>query len=73
MAKGTELEAHVVFSQECEDQVRRDLGEKAENEDSLRNLDATWNMWEVTEGTEQGTDVMKAELEERRSNSLGGR
>ena len=26
--------------------------------DSLRNLDATLNMWEVTEGTEQRTDGM---------------
>lgn len=40
-------------------------------EDSLGNLDVTWHMWEVTEGTEQGTDVTKAELEDEQATAQG--
>lgn len=42
-------------------------------EDSLGNLDVTWHMWEVMEGTEQGTDVMRAKLEDKRKQQLGGK
>lgn len=41
-------------------------------EDSLKNLDVILNIWEGTEGTEQGTDVMKTELDDKQKLQFGG-
>lgn len=42
-------------------------------EDSLRNLDVILNIWEGTEGTEQGADVKKAELDDKQKLQFGGK
>lgn len=42
-------------------------------EDSLRNLDVILNTWEGTEGTAQGADVMKAELDDKQKLQFGGK
>lgn len=73
---------YTVFSLGCEDQVHMEIGGKRLKmkiadiweralEDSPGNLNVTWHTWEGTGVTEQGMDVMEAELEDEEGIAQG--